>query len=189
MNRFSKTFLFLIVFCALSAGIFIYDAKSQVSASECYNPFMLIDKMDESYNNSVCEGNFQVYFFPVVADGRKYTITLHSIDGEQKLFASRYKNKVDTLGSVLSWSCNSPSCDSSTEVGENTRIVAFASPTGEESYYSWFAVYGETASKYQIGVSNNGVLMYIATSAYTPVPNSYAPNNTDNSSTPTPIPS
>ena len=161
MTKFGKIIVFLAIFCALSVGIFITDAKRQAKAETCYDPFLYIDKMDEIYSHSVCKGNFQVYYFPVIADGRKYTITLHNIEGKQKLYASRYKNKVDNLDSILNWQCNTPSCDSSAQIGAKTRIVSFRAPSGEPSYYSWFAVYGTSASKYQVGVSNNGVLKLI----------------------------
>ncbi|MFC1612295.1 hypothetical protein ACFL29_00390 [Patescibacteria group bacterium] len=168
MKKFSKILLFLAIFCVISAGIFIYDAHSQAKAEQCFYPFMYIDDMDAVYNHSLCEGNFQVYYFPVIADGRNYTITLHTIEGKQKLYASRYKDKVDNLSSILNWSCYHPSCASETDTSASVKFITFQTPSGEPAYYSWFAVYGETAGRYQIGISNSGVLQFVTAGSFTP---------------------
>lgn len=163
MKKMFKAISIAILAVFLSAG-FQYGKLKEADAKQCYYPFMHIDKTDELYNHAVCQGNFQVYYFPVIADGRKYTITLHSVAGEQKLFASRYKNEVDELSDIVSWRCNDDHCDSSTEVGNTIKIVSFRSPEGENSYYSWIAVYGLRESAYQIGISNNGILRYVVAS-------------------------
>jgi len=166
MKKYLKI-VFIAVFIALISVNFQFGGPKEAKAEQCYYPFMSIDKMDELYNQSVCQGNYQVYYFPVITDGRKYTITLHSIEGEQKLYASRYKNEVDEFSDFSNWYCYDDHCDSSTEINSTAKIVAFRAPTGEEDgYYSWFAVYGTSESKYQVGVSNNGVLSYLASGGY-----------------------
>lgn len=165
MNKIKKIVIYSLIFLAAAAGCFIYGIKKQASAASCYSPFQRID-LEEIYNNSVCQGNFQVYYFPVVTDGRKYTITLHTISGEQKLYASRYKDDVAKLSSVLNWNCYGAHCDSSTEANAETRFVTFQSPAGDPDYYSWFAVYGATESRYQIGLSNTGVKQFVPATSY-----------------------
>lgn len=175
MKRIHKILLSLFIFCALGAGVFIYDGLTQARAEQCYYPFMMIDDIDRVYNGAVCENNYQVYYFPVITDGRKYTITLHSIEGEQKLYASRYKGEVDEYGDFNRWYCNDDHCDSSTEINDRTKIVTFTAPIGEPGYYSWFAVLGTTASTYQVGISNSGILKYVTAGSYT------SPNSENNS--------
>lgn len=167
MTKIKKIAIYSLIFLAAAAGLFIYGTKKQASAASCYSPFQRID-LEEVYNDSVCQGNFQVYYFPVVTDGRKYTITLHTISGEQKLYASRYKDDVAKLSNVLSWYCYGPHCDSSTEANAETRFVTFQSPAGDPDYYSWFAVYGATESRYQIGLSNNGLKQFAPATSYVP---------------------
>jgi len=159
MFKLRKTIIFLAVFATVSAGIFIYKTKAE--AGGCYSPFQYIDKTEEVYNRSICEKNFQVYYFPVIADGRKYTITLHNLVGDQKLYASRYKGEVDNTDKLLNWHCKGYHCDSATSYGD-TKFVTFAAPEGESDYYSWFAVYGTTAGRYQVGVSNSGVMQLVS---------------------------
>jgi len=160
MSKRLKISLFSIIFIATLVTSFAIFKTVEADASQCYYPNMFIDRVDEVYNHSVCGGNFQLYYFPVIADGRKYTITLNSIDGDQKLYASRYKPEVDDLNDLLNWACNDDHCDSAIRITDKTKVVTFTSPTGEESYYSWFAVYGigSGTQRYQIGISNNGVL-------------------------------
>lgn len=170
MSKLSKIIIFSAIFLIAAAGFFIYGARGRAEAASCYSPFQRVD-LEEAYNGSVCGGNFQVYYFPVVTDGRQYTITLRTISGEQKLFASRYKNDVAKLSDVINWRCYGPHCDSSIDAGAQTRFVTFRSPAGDPEYFSWFAVYGRTDSKYQIGLSNNGVLPFVsgASNIYSPV--------------------
>ncbi|MBU4421840.1 hypothetical protein L6259_04205 [Candidatus Parcubacteria bacterium] len=184
MIKINKIFLSIMVFCAVSAVIFIVDSKIQAKAEACYYPFMMIDKMDEVYSHAICEDNYQIYYFPVIADGREYTITLHSIKGEQKLYASRYKGEVDEYEDFNRWYCNDDHCDSSIHIDEKTKIVKFISPTGEPGYYSWFAVYGKTASEYQIGISNNGMMQFLTTSSYLPDSDSDSNSDLDGNSLP-----
>ncbi len=159
MNRTGKIIIFLTALTVVAAGIFAYKTKAE--AASCYSPFQYIDKTDEVYNRSICENNFQVYYFPVVADGRKYTITLHDLGGGQKLYASRYKREVDDMDKLSNWRCQGYHCDSAAGYG-NTKFVTFTAPAGEPDYYSWFAVYGISAGRYQIGISNNGVINLVS---------------------------
>jgi hypothetical protein len=159
MNKYNKITIFFTIFLFAIAGFFVYSAINRVSAASCFFPFQRID-LDEIYNGSVCQETFQVYYFPVTSDGRSYTITLRSLEGEQKLYASRYKNEVDELSDLQSWFCNDDHCDSSVQINANTKIVNFRAPVGDPDYYSWFAVYGINAGKFQIGVSDNGVLQF-----------------------------
>lgn len=155
------TQILIILFLLILVGAGISGPIKTAHAASCFSPFQRID-LEEVYNGSVCRGNFQVYYFPVVTDGRQYTITLRTISGEQKLYASRYKNDVAKLSNVLNWRCYGPHCDSSTEANATTRFVTFQSPAGDTDYYSWFAVYGSTDSQYQIGLSNDGVFPFVS---------------------------
>jgi hypothetical protein len=176
MKNLAKITIISLFFALLASGAAI---PIKTEAAQCYYPFQRVE-LDEIYNNSSCAGYFQVYYFPVVTDGRQYTITLHTISGEQKLYASRLKNEVDELNDLLNWVCNDDHCDSSTSVNIDTRIVSFRSPSGDPVYYSWFAVYGSTAGQYQIGISNNGVMQFVTSGTLTPP--APAPS-------PTPVPS
>lgn len=169
MKKSYKVIIFLAIFLPVAAGFCVYGATREALAASCYSPFQRID-LEEVYNGSVCQGNYQVYYFPVVTDGRQYTITLRTISGEQKLYASRYKNDVAKLSRVLNWNCYGPHCDSSTEANATTRFVTFQSPAGDPDYYSWFAVYGTTESRYQIGLSNNGVKQFASGANYVSPP-------------------
>jgi hypothetical protein len=175
MKNIAKITIIIILLSLFGFG-FSAPVKNALSA-QCYYPFQRID-LEEIYNGSVCQGYFQVYYFPVVSDGRQYTITLHTINGEQKLYASRYKDEVDELSDLMSWACNDDHCDSSTQYNADTRIVTFRSPSGEDGYYSWFAVYGNVGGNYQIGVSNNGTLQFLTSGTFTPA----APNYSNTSS-------
>ncbi len=157
MLKLGKIALFLAIFAVFAAGIFAYKTKAE--AASCDSPFQYIDKTDEVYNRFICDKNVQVYYFPVVSDGRKYTITLKDLSGDQKLYASRYKGEVDKIDNLLNWRCKGYHCDSATSYGD-TKFVTFAAPEGERDYYSWFAVYGATAGRYQVGVSNGGVIQF-----------------------------
>jgi len=154
------TTIFIFIFICTGADFF--KSPKVVRAAECFYPVQYLDDIDRVYNHSVCQNYFQVYYFPVITDGRKYTITLRSITGEQKIYASRYKNEVDELSDLQNWYCNDDHCESGIQVDEKTKIINFRSPTGEAGYYSWFAVYGQTESDYQIGISNNGVLSFVS---------------------------
>lgn len=166
MKNIAKFVLISIIFALFLIGV---PYKNEANSASCYYPFQRID-LEEVYNGSVCQGYFQVYYFPVITDGRKYTITLHSIKGRQMLYASRYKNEVDELSDLQSWLCDDDHCDSSVKIDEKTKIVNFYSPQNEPAYYSWFAVYGTDASEYQIGVSNGGVFQFKTTGNFEPAP-------------------
>lgn len=178
MKNLAKITIILFLFGLIAVGFSISAKKTE--ASQCFYPFQRIE-LEEVYNGSVCQGYFQVYYFPVITDGRKYTITLRRIEGEQKLYASRYKNEVDDLSDLSGWYCDDDHCDSSTQVNVDTKIVTFRSPTGEEGYYSWFAVYGSTAGKYQIGVSNNGLMQFVLSNEPQTPPNPQPPFDPSNS--------
>lgn len=186
MAKLRKIIIFSAIFLAAAGSFYIYGVKREVKAANCYYPFQRID-LEEVYNGSVCQGNYQVYYFPVVTDGRYYTITLRTISGQQKLYASRYKRDVASISKIVNWRCYGPYCDSSTEANADTRFVTFQSPAGDPDYYSWFAVYGSAGGEYQIGLSNQGVFPFVSNGSnfsYNPNPPSPPtgglppPNNT-----------
>lgn len=172
MSKLTKITIFCAIILAAAGGFFIYGEKQEAKAANCYYPFQRID-LEEVYNGSVCQGNYQVYYFPVVTDGRHYTITMRTISGQQKLYASRYKRDVANISKIVNWRCYGPYCDSSIEANAETRFVTFQSPAGDPDYYSWFAVYGSAGGEYQIGLSNSGVFPFVSNSsnfAYNPNP-------------------
>lgn len=101
----------------------------------------------EAIDGQVCVGFFQQYFFPIVADGRNYKITVTPNTGDNpNVYASTDQNDINNSSALLNWATTCPdgstNCGSSTQAGDAVEIIEFKAPDDGVNYTSWFSVYG-----------------------------------------------
>ncbi len=115
--------------------------------SDCYEAPIEVTPNAKAISGSVCEKTFQQYHFPVIADGRTYTVTVTPVSGNPDLYASRKQEDIDNLSDILHWDQTCPLgsdyCASSTNPGQVSELVTFTAPTDGDNYEHWFSVYGK----------------------------------------------
>lgn len=164
MSKFKLIVISLVILAGLGLGasLFAYH-KGGESAQTPY--VTLIPNVDERVD-TVGNGAFKLYRFPVTADGRPYTIVVEPISGRPELYASRYEPDVDEVADLLSWWCDDDHCGQSASY-DGYGTFTFYAPNGELNYYSWFSVYGDTGSEYKVKIVEAPYYVRAAT-IYTP---------------------
>lgn len=162
MSKIKLFFILSIIIVGLGVASSLLATHMGVSATEA--PYLTLQPASDERLDTALKGSFNLYRFPVVADGRPYTIVVEPVTGRPELYASRYKQDVDELADMLRWWCDDDHCGQAASY-DGYETFTFYAPAGEPIYYSWFAVYGDTASQYRVKVVNQVNVVRAATVA------------------------
>ncbi len=162
MNKFKLILILSIIIGGLAIASSLLATHMGVSGTEA--PYLTLQPASDERLDSAPKGTFNLYRFPVTTDGRPYTIVVEPVTGRPELYASRYKQDVDELIDILRWWCDDDHCGQASSY-DGYQTFTFYAPRGESGYYSWFAVYGDTATQYRVKVVNQVNVVRAATVA------------------------
>ncbi len=117
--------------------------------------FVAVNRKRTEHN--ICANFFKLFYFPVIVDNRSYTIEIIPLDGDVDLYASRFKQDVDSLKRLKNFNCKGHEhfCDISLGTGSRIEAVTFSAPEPPKEtkgYNSWFAVYAKENAMFSVRV-------------------------------------